>query len=509
MKTTLKILVLALCLAFAATPVCAAAREKETNYLGKVKITPNELAQRGDSLYVDMYISLDGASVESRKALDIIPVLTDGTQSKDLPKVSLKGRRKYGEYLRQQTLMSKKQKAAQALTAPYAVEKGYNNSRIVNYKYAIPYEKWMADAHLDAKSDLCGCGDGARQVAMQRLVDNVATERLITPYIVRQRLAFVNPEVEEVKHRALSGESFLDFKVAKTVIEPEFGNNPTELKRIREMIESVRDDKGVTIRGLDITGYASPEGSLALNQRLSEGRAKALQNYLQTRYTAIPKSQYAIHFGGEDWEGLIKAVKSSGMEGKQDVLDIIESTGIEDGREKQLMALDGGKTYNYMLKDLFPSLRRVIVKVDYQVKNFSVTEAAEVMKTRPQNLSLNEMYIVANTYEKGSQEFNDVFETAARLFPDDETANLNAACAALERGDTVLGERYLGRVKSKVRIPEYDNAKGVLYLLKGDYDKAEQSLKAAADAGLTEAQSNLEELAKKRENSAQIAKQHR
>jgi hypothetical protein len=37
------------------------------------------------------------------------------------------------------------------------------------------------------------------------------------------------------------------------------------------------------------------------------------------------------------------------------------------------------------------------------------------------------MYLVAQTYEPGSPEFNEVFDIAVRLFPDDETANLNAA----------------------------------------------------------------------------------
>ena len=57
---------------------------------------------------------------------------------------------------------------------------------------------------------------------------------------------------------------------------------------------------------------------------------------------------------------------------------------------------------------------------------------------RPQNLSLNEMYLVANTYSNGSREFINVFETAVRLFPEDDVAKLNAAIAALSRGDVEI-----------------------------------------------------------------------
>ena len=66
------------------------------------------------------------------------------------------------------------------------------------------------------------------------------------------------------------------------------------------------------------------------------------------------------------------------------------------------MQLRGGVPYRYMLKYIFPSLRVAICKVNYEIKNFNLDEAKEIIKTRPQNLSLNEMFMVANSYPKGS-----------------------------------------------------------------------------------------------------------
>lgn len=482
----------------------AVANAQEQSYKGEVIITPLELQQRGDSLYVAMDFLMKGVNVSSRRSADFIPVLVSPTQSKSLPKVSVKGRNNYKSYRRSLSLMSDKQMALYEQNAPYSVVKGYKeNEEPLRYRYAVPFEGWMKDARLDVQKDACGCGN-ARTMSVQRLVDNVSLVRKVEPYQVHPSLAYVQPKVEAVKRRVMENESFLDFEVAKTNIRPEFGNNPTELGKIRHMIEDVKEDKDVTIRSISIAGYASPEGSLSLNKRLSEGRAKALQNYLQSRYDITP-DLYAVHFGGEDWDGLTRRVQASDMEDKQEILDIIESIGIENGREAKLMALKGGQPYRYMLKEIYPSLRRVICKVDYDVKPFDVSEAKEIIKTRPQNLSLNEMYAVANTYEKGAQAFNDVFETAVRMFPKDETANLNAASAALERKDTASAERYLDRIKSKIRIPEYDNAMGVLALLKGEYDKAEEYLNAAAQTGLPQAKANLEELEKKRANEKELS----
>ena len=116
------------------------------------------------------------------------------------------------------------------------------------------------------------------------------------------------------------------------------------------------------------------------------------------------------------------------------------------------MQLHGGTPYGYLLKYIFPSLRVAICKVNYEVRDFSVEEAKEIIKTRPQNLSLNEMFLVANTYPTGSQEFIDVFETAVRMYPQSEIANINAATAALSRNELVSAERYLGMVNSNKNI---------------------------------------------------------
>mgnify|MGYP000603361329 CR=1 FL=1 len=65
------------------------------------------------------------------------------------------------------------------------------------------------------------------------------------------------------------------------------------------------------------------------------------------------------------------------------------------------------------------------------------------MKTKPQQLSLNELFMVAQTYEVGSKEFNKVMELAVRMYPTDETANLNAAIIRLNNGDADAAKRIL------------------------------------------------------------------
>ncbi len=473
---------------------------------GSVTVQVNELAQRGDSLYVDMAVTTEGRNVPSRMSADFTPVLVSGERSLALPAVSLMGRNSYRNHRRALALMSAKERGAYEKSAPYYVVPDYKGDSRMDYRLALPYEAWMSSAQLTLQRIDCGCGKSS-VTDVRLLAGKVSLEEVIVieRYRIEPHLAYIRPEAEAVKSRAEQGESFLDFAVGKTFVNPEFGRNAAELEKIRRMIDLVQDDKDLTIKRIVIVGYASPEGSLAMNERLSEGRAKALRDYLQSRYPAIPGSLYSIRFGGENWDDLVEAVQTSDMPDKQAVLDIIDRYSIIGGREAKLMALKGGTPWRYMLREMFPSLRKVTVTVDYDVRNFDAEEAKAVVKTHPQNLSLNELYLVANTYEPGSEDFNSLFETAVRLYPESVTATVNAAVAALERRDFVGAERYLRSVKSPDRIPECDNAWGLLLMLRDqDYDRAAPYFEAARAAGLKAAQQNLDEIDRLRRNLDEI-----
>ena len=475
-------------------------------YSGDIGIEPVRLEQSGDFLYIDMNFILKDVKVRTAHGVDFIPQLVAPANTYNLPKVSVKGKDEYLAYERRLSLMSAKEKRKHV--APYLVKKSNKRTNdTIRYRYVLPYESWMADAKLNVQRDECGCGESTL-MSVQPVIDQVTLERILSPYIVNPHFAYVEPKVEVVKSREIQAECFLDFEVNKINIRPEYMNNPRELAKIRVMIDDLKLDTSIKVNRLDIIGYASPEGTLATNKRLSEGRAMALRDYLASRYD-FPRNQYHIIFGGENWDGLIDALETLDMDYKNEVLDIIQDIPIEKGRETKLMQLRGGVPYRYLLKNVFPSLRVAICKVNYDIKNFNVDEAKEVIKRRPQNLSLNEMFLVANTYPKGSQEFIDVFETAVRMYPDSEIANMNAATAALSRNDLISAERYLKKMESQEYWPEYNNAMGILTLLKGDYELAEEYLNKARELGLDVATDNLEELAKKKANMNEIEKANR
>ena len=270
-------------------------------------------------------------------------------------------------------------------------------------------------------------------------------------------------------------------------------NNQTELRSIQEMLTKVMNDKKLTVTGVYIEGFASPEGALKLNEQLSKSRAEALKSYLSAREN-IAANLYHVSFGGENWDGLVKALEASDLKEKETLLSIIRNTSDIARRKEEIKRLNGGAPYRTMLKELYPALRKVNCRIDYTIANFKVEEGKEIIKTQPQYLSLNEMYLVANSYPKGSDDFINVFDIAVRMYPTDETANLNAAAVALSKKDLGNARKYLD--KSDKQTAEYANNNGIYYLLNGETEQAIAEFGKAAQKGNEAAQYNLREIEK-------------
>lgn len=149
--------------------------------------------------------------------------------------------------------------------------------------------------------------------------------------------------------------------------------------------------------------------------RLARRRAAALKNYVAQLYP-IDAKLFSSDYTPEDWDGFRRKVQQSQLANKDEILKISDSRLAPDDKDKRIRQLYP-QDYAVIMKDIYPRLRHSDYTVSYTVRPFSVEEAKQILRTRPQQLSLSEMYLVAQTMEAGSPEFNEVFEIAVRMFP--------------------------------------------------------------------------------------------
>jgi hypothetical protein len=321
----------------------------------------------------------------------------------------------------------------------------------------------------------------APPVVVAPVAPKVRYEPTLTP-------SFTIPAAEPVKVRDESGSAFIEYQVGRHNIVNDFRNNAAELATIDGMVSRVKNDADATITGITLIGNASPEGSYSSNQALSERRANALKDYIVNGH-AIPASSIAASGAGEDWNTLGELVRESNIEGKNAILDVVTGTADFDARDRQMIAASS-EGYNVVKSEMYPKLRRTDYKLDYEVAPISIERGKEVMRTNPRNLSLNELFVIAETYSTGSNEFREVMEIAARTYPDSDVANGNAAAAALQRGDLSAAATYLGKVKNQ--NADWNNNMGMLSFLQGNATKAAEHFRAAG----AQASTNATEIAK-------------
>ncbi|MBR1887831.1 MAG: hypothetical protein IJ813_05135 [Bacteroidales bacterium] len=142
-----------------------------------------------------------------------------------------------------------------------------------------------------------------------------------------------------------------------------------------------------------------------------------------------------------------------------------------------------------MVKDVFPLLRRTDYRVSYTVRSYTTTEdARRILRTAPDKLSITEFFLAAKGYEMGTYEFDEVFKIAARIYPDNEVVNINAANAAMSLGSLQAAEGYLQRAGDS---PVARYTKGVLCALQEDWEGAVMFFTSAKASGVPEADAAL------------------
>ena len=131
---------------------------------------------------------------------------------------------------------------------------------------------------------------------------------------------------------------YIHFKTGKSNLDLDYNGNRGTLQRCIDRVQEIIDKNEYVIDHIRIIGYASPEGPLTLNLRLSAARADVLKDYLVAK------------------TGLSSMVEKSNIKEKDRVLDILDHTPEGVDPEIALKKLPGG-TYRYMLTNFYPKLR--------------------------------------------------------------------------------------------------------------------------------------------------------
>ncbi|WP_290540717.1 DUF3575 domain-containing protein [Alistipes sp.] len=159
------------------------------------------------------------------------------------------------------------------------------------------------------------------------------------------------------------------FPVGKSTLDTAYGDNATKLSEVVSFLERVKRDSTLELVEVSFSGFASPEGSFALNRKLAERRCNSLEYYVRERIL-LPDSIISRSEGFIAWKYLAELVENSDMPHREEAVDVLlngpeftyDRNGLMiDSRKKRLQELQYGRTWHYMYEHFFWKVRNAVL----------------------------------------------------------------------------------------------------------------------------------------------------
>lgn len=151
------------------------------------------------------------------------------------------------------------------------------------------------------------------------------------------------------------------FKVNHYDYDPSFRGNG---QRMDEFVQKVRNVQSLpdftNILVVNLESSSSPEGSFEFNESLALKRFDSIEKYLRSRLDFADSTVVESH-ALEDWDGLVRILRDSDYDWKDEALQLISEEADLDQREAKLRVLRGGQPWNQMLQEIFPDLRKFTI----------------------------------------------------------------------------------------------------------------------------------------------------
>ena len=276
------------------------------------------------------------------------------------------------------------------------------------------------------------------------------------------------------------------------------------VKNLQAAIKDAKDNEKKEINKIEVSGYASPDGGMSLNENLAKNRQSAAANFLKQdlKKNKVNKA-IESNITAEDWEGFQKAMEESNMRDKDLVLRVLSMYSDPEEREAQIKNLSS--VYGTIAEEILPALRRSRLVLTTDLIGKSDAEIKKLAKEDPAQLSVEELLYAATLtnddaekiaiYQKAADLYGDYrawnnmgqiyfkkgnlaearrcYGKALEIEPNNPDVNYNAGLAAMAEGDLAKAEEHFG--KAAGTQGDLDAAMGTLYTQKGDYAAAKKA----------------------------------
>jgi Flp pilus assembly protein TadD len=260
----------------------------------------------------------------------------------------------------------------------------------------------------------------------------------------------------------------------------------TGIKDFQSNIKTASADSSIKIKDAKISSYASPDGPYDLNEKLSGKRGESAERYLTRALKQMKVQGYDVEGflksmdTAEDWDGFKKLMEESSIQDKELILRVLSMYSDPAVREKEIKNM--AQAFEKIKVEILPKLRRSQFAIDVDKIGYSDAQIAELAKTNPDTLKLEEI-LYAATLTQDLNEKLAIYQAAAKKYPDCFRAKNNIGYVQMQLGNVAEAKAAFEQAQALKDNEVVKNNLGAVALAEGDLITAEQLLTSAMGAG--------------------------
>ena len=240
---------------------------------------------------------------------------------------------------------------------------------------------------------------------------------------------------------------------------------------VKVLREIKNDQKGFQLDNIEISAYASPEGSLKFNTQLAEKRQNSSAKFLQGELKNMElDADINTKYTAEDWEGFQELLMASNLQDKEVILRVLSMYEDPEEREVQIRNLSAG--FQELTTEILPELRRARLTVNYNLIGRSDDEIQAQYKSNAKALSVEELLYAATLTEETAEK-KDIYTTTTNVYPEDYRAYNNLGAISIAEGNLEAAKNYLKQAASKKDCAEVNANRALVALAEGSVEEAE------------------------------------
>jgi len=255
-----------------------------------------------------------------------------------------------------------------------------------------------------------------------------------------------------------------------------------EIKQLSKYVTDAYKADRKELKGVEISAYASPDGKLELNTKLSEKREGSTTKVIESDFKKSKvKTELKARYTPEDWDGFKELMEKSTIQDKELILRVLSMYSDPEVREREIKNLSAA--FTAVASDILPKLRRSKITASVNLIGRTDEEISALAINDPYKLNQAEL-LYAATLTTNLQTQKTIFTNFTKVFSDDWRGynNLGGVLFALDDVDGASANMEKAD-KSDPKNPIIQNNLGCVELKKKNLAKAEVLFGAATGAG--------------------------